>query len=127
VEENLNKIFSRLGAQLTLFGKSAFDGDDASDPMSTFEVPLTFNNLPEAKAVVDILSTSALRFVKSTLKNKYTGIPTATSVLAQQLKLLTQFLQRRRSFEILVEIGQPDFVMCDQRGPLLLRIQYNAA
>jgi hypothetical protein len=127
VEENLNKIFSRLGAQLTLFGKSAFDDDDASEPVSTLEIPLTFNNLSEAKAVIDVLSTSALRFVKSTLENKYTGIPTAASVLAQQLKLLTQFLQWRRSFEILVEIVQPGFVMCDQRGPLLLRIQYNAA
>jgi hypothetical protein len=127
VEENLNKIFSRLGAQLTLFGKSAFEDDDASELVSTLEIPLAFNSMSEAKAVIDVLSTSALRFVKSTLENKYTGIPTAASILAQQLKLLTQFLKWRRSFEILVEIGQPDFVMCNQRGPLLLRIQYTAA
>lgn len=125
VQKNLRHIFSRLDAQLTLFGKPVSDIYPSSEHTAPPVVPHTFNKIFEAKTSMDTLIRSSLQFVQSTVKNKYTNTPTA-SVQMRQLELLAGFQPWQRSFEALMKNTEIHHSLNDQREALLLRIHHKA-
>ncbi|KFX92860.1 hypothetical protein V490_05138 [Pseudogymnoascus sp. VKM F-3557] len=128
VEQNLYQIFSRLLAQLTLFGMPVSDASaiELSKPSSVVVDPLNFNSIHEAKASFDTLMLYSLRFVRAAMDNKRTGQQQA-SIQTRQFDLQAQFLQWLCSFEALMKTIETRRGANDQREPLLLRIQYKAA
>lgn len=109
-------------AQLALMAKPIPDSSvlDLSSAEAVYLVPSTFHTLFEAKASMDTLTMSSLRFVRSTSGNKNIP-PTTVSPATRKLYLQTQFQQWLRSFEALMEVTETNI-----QESLLLRIHHKA-
>lgn len=127
INQNVHGIFSRLEAQLTLFGKTILDlhALETSEQNAIPTVPLLFSNFFEAKSSIDLLITSSLRFVASIKDRKYTGtLPMAAHIQQRELQgVLQQWLYR---FEVLSKSMTQRNDFQTRREEILLRLHFMA-